>query len=70
VSALGPLLFLAYINDLSECVTPSETRLFADASLRSRLAVTTASYIPGTHYHVVQDYNGVVVVPDSPHSTS
>jgi len=39
-------------------------------SRRSRLAVTTASYIPGTHYHAVQDYNSVVVVPDSPHSTS
>jgi len=35
-SVLGPLLFLAYINDLPECVTHSETRLFADDSLLFR----------------------------------
>jgi len=32
-SVLGPLLFLAYINNPPECVTNSETRLFADDSL-------------------------------------
>ncbi|XP_072018350.1 uncharacterized protein [Amphiura filiformis] len=29
-SVLGPLLFLAYINDLPDCVKSSTTRLFAD----------------------------------------
>jgi len=35
-SVLGPLLFLAYNNDLPEFVTHSETRLFADDSLLFR----------------------------------
>ena len=34
-TVLGPLLFLAFINDLSEC-TSSDTRLFADDSLLYR----------------------------------
>ena len=32
-SVLGPLLFLAYINDLPDCISSSTTRLFADGSL-------------------------------------
>jgi len=35
-TVLGPLLFLAYINDLPDCVTSSESRLFADDSLLFR----------------------------------
>ena len=36
-TVLGPLLFLAYINDLSDCITPgSDARLYADDSALSR----------------------------------
>ena len=35
-TVLGPLLFLAYINDMPECATSSTTRLFADDSLLYR----------------------------------
>ena len=35
-TVLGPLLFLTYINDLPDCVTSSETKLFADDSLLFR----------------------------------
>ena len=35
-TVLDPLLFLTYINDLPDCVTSSETKLFADDSLLFR----------------------------------
>jgi hypothetical protein len=35
-TVLGPLLFLTYINDMSEMVKSSETKLFADDSLLFR----------------------------------
>ena len=36
-TVLGPLLFLAYINDLPDCITPgSDARLYADDSALSR----------------------------------
>lgn len=38
-TVLGPLLFLAYINDMPEC-TSSDVRLFADDSLLYRSIVT------------------------------
>jgi hypothetical protein len=33
---LGPLLFLAYINDMPETIIHSETRLFADDTILFR----------------------------------
>lgn len=35
-SVLGPLLFLAYINDMPDIITHSETRLFADDTILFR----------------------------------
>ena len=35
-TVLGPLLFLAYTNDMSETATSSEIKLFADDSLLYR----------------------------------
>jgi hypothetical protein len=35
-SVLGPLLFLAYINDMPETITHSEIRLFADDTILFR----------------------------------
>ncbi|KAH3857960.1 hypothetical protein DPMN_100578 [Dreissena polymorpha] len=32
----GPLLFLTYINDLPDCITSSDTKLFTDDSLLLR----------------------------------
>ena len=41
-TVLGPLLFLAYINDLPDCITPgSDARLYADDSALSREIKTT-----------------------------
>ena len=41
-TVLGPLLFLAYINDLTEAVVHSDSRLFADDCLVYRLVRSDA----------------------------
>jgi len=49
-SVLGPLLFLLYINDLTECVSSQSTvRLFADDSFLYRKIRSAADSIQLQH---------------------
>jgi len=65
-TVLGPLLFLAYINDLPECVS-STARLFADDSLiYGRINLTKDSEILRQDLNRLQDWEDKWICPSTP----